>query len=298
MLYYILLIGATMLNTINNVCLYKKYQTTAGTGLWANIIYMIINGIVSAILPGAVLIFTNGSLQTTLYSVLFATATVVSAALALICMLKVYEQGQIAVINLLVTVGGIVFPSLWGIFVWKEEISLQKYLAIILMLGAIFLMIDRKGEKSNKKLTWLYIVIILCNCLVTLLGKQHQIEQVYETVDTLSFSIWVGIIRVLLFTCLGAVYFFVNKVTPRCQGGLNKTIRYATFSSITSGGSYILTLFMAIGLPIVIATSLGAGIAIVMGLLLTWLIYREKLTVKQWVGVLLSFVGVILFLNA
>ena len=304
MLYYALFVVATMINQINSVCLYKKYQTTTGTGLVANVIYMIINGIVSSILPTAVILFLKRGLEATPYSLIFATATVICAAVSLICMLKVYERGQIAIVNILVTIGGIVLPCLWGVLVWKEELSMQALLAIVIMIGAVFFMFDKNGEKLDKKSSWMYVIIILCTSLLTLLSKQHQIEKVYETVDTISYSIWVGVIRTVLFVGIGILYVIKNgqsegelihKGFPSQPKG---TVLYATLSSIASGGCYILTLFTATVLPVVITSPLGTGIGMVMSSLLPWLIYEEQLTGKQWAGIVLSFIGVFLFLLA
>ena len=113
--YYTVFIAATLLAQVNSVCIYKKYQLTAGTSLAASVLYMIINGIVSAIVPGIVILATGAKLEFTLYSLIIATATVICAAVSLILQFKAYEEGQIATVNIMVTIGGIVIPCLWGV---------------------------------------------------------------------------------------------------------------------------------------------------------------------------------------
>lgn len=296
MIYYVLFVGGIMISQINTVLLYKKYQMTAGTDLWANIIYMIINGIVSAAFSGAIIFFSKGVLQVTLYSLLFATATVISAAVGLICTLKVYERGQIAIVNILVTIGGIVLPCLWGILFLKENLSLQEVIAIIIMLCAVTFILEKKSKEFDGKQILMCVVIILCNCLVTILGKQHQVETAYETVDTLSYSVWVGVIRTVLFLGLGLVFLGCKK--GKCGFlSISKTAFYASLSSVASAGSYIITLFTATVLPIVITSPLSAGLGMIMTSFLPWLIYHEKLTKRMWIGFALGFIGVLLFLT-
>ena len=57
--YYAIFIAATLLTQVNSVYIYKKYQLTAGTSLAAGMLYMITNGIVSAIVPAAVILATG-----------------------------------------------------------------------------------------------------------------------------------------------------------------------------------------------------------------------------------------------
>ena len=57
--YYAMFIAATLVTQVNSVYIYKKYQLTAGTSLPASVLYMIINGIVSAIVPAIVIATTK-----------------------------------------------------------------------------------------------------------------------------------------------------------------------------------------------------------------------------------------------
>ena len=295
MLYYLLFIGGMIVSQINSVALYKKYQLIAGTALRANVLYMIVNGVISALAPGLVLLISRKEFQVTPYSLVFATATVICSAISLILMLKVYEKGQIAIINILVTVGGIILPCLWGVLFLNEELSGRSIMAILIMIGAVFFVIDRNGEKIKKDLIWMCVVIVIANCMITMLGKQHQIEVRYDTVDTLSFSIWVGVIRTILFGTLGIPYL-VCKAGWRRVPGVSKSVTLAVISSVVSSCCYIITLVTAMVLPVVITSPLGTGIGMVMSSFLPWVLYREKLKKKQIVGVILSFIGVILFL--
>jgi len=292
--YYTIFIVATLLAQVNSVYIYKKYQVTAGTSLAANVLYMIINGIVSAVVPGIVILATGAKLEFTLYSLIIAAATVICAAVSLILQFKAYEEGQIATVNIMVTIGGIVIPCLWGVIFLKEELSAKGLVGILLMLGAVVLIMGKSGEKMNKRLIWMYLTMVLCACFVTMLGKMHQVETVYETVDTLSYSVWVGVVRTILFV------FFIPVLLKRDGRKALKyekgPVVYATISSVLSGSCYIATLFTAIVLPVVITSPLGTGIGILMSAFLPWITYHEKLEKKQLWGVLLSFVGVLVYL--
>jgi len=255
---------------------------------------MVINGIVSAIVSALVLLFGADSFETTPYSLIFATATVVVAALNTIFIFKAYEKGQIATANICMTVGGIVLQCAWGVLFLKEAFSAKDLIAIVLMLIAVFLIMDRNGERLDKKLIWLYVLIVLSSCAINMLSKQHQVETVYETVNTLSYSVWIGVIRTVIFTCC-IPYLFFKKGKEALHFSKNAYV-YATGSSVFSGSCYILQLFTAVVLPIVITSPLSTGVGILMSTLLPWFIYHEKMNKKQMAGVLLSLVGSVMFL--
>lgn len=294
-MYYILFVAITVLSQINSVYLYKKYQLTAGTTFRSNVLYMFINGIVSALLPLAILFASGNSLQVTPYSLIFASGTVICSASALILTFRVYELGQIAIVNIMTTIGGIVLPCLWGVLFLKEELSLQSFIAILIMLGAVFFIMSQNNEKLQKNLIWMYLLIILCNCLVTMLSKQHQVEKVYATVDTYSYSVWVGIIRTILFGVLAIPFLLKNKGIREVPQAKKSSV-LAVLASAVSGACYIVTLFTAVVLPVVITSPLGTGIGILMSTFLPWLIYHEKLNKRQLIGIALSFAGILLFL--
>lgn len=292
--YYAMFIAATLVTQVNSVYIYKKYQLTAGTSLPASVLYMIINGIVSAIVPAIVIAATGAKLEFTPYSLIFAAATVICAAVSTILQFKAYEEGQIATVNIMVTIGGIVIPSLWGVLFLKEELSVQGMIGILLMLCAVVLIMGKSGEKLNKKLVWMYLTMVLCACLVTMLGKQHQVETRYATVDTLSYSVWIGVVRTVLFAML--IPYLLKRDGKKVLKFEKAPVAYATVSSVLSGGAYIVTLFTAAVLPVVITSPLGTGIGILMSSFLPWITYHEKLEKKQLWGVALSFVGVLVYL--
>lgn len=295
--FFSLYIFSVLLNAVNAFYLYKKYQLTAGTSLWANTIYLIINGIVSAIFPIILLLIRGESLQCSTYSILVALAIVICSALGTISHMKAYALGKIATVNILSTVGGIILSCAWGIFVLRESLSIPKAVAIGVMLLSTILIRTEKNDSTKKGAIRFYLAVIFMTLLgsaVSILNKQHQVETHFTTIDTLSFSVWVAVIRTVLFGMIAAIQL-LRHGKPTVQF-LRPTIGYAAASSLISGGCYIITLFTSIVLPIVITSPLGTGLNILLSTLLPWLFYREHLNKEQIAGVFFSFAGVIMFL--
>lgn len=295
--FFSLYIFSVLLNAVNAFYLYKKYQLTAGTSLWANTVYLIINGVVSAIFPIILLLIRGERLQYSTYSFLVALAIVICSALGTISHMKAYAMGKIATVNVLSTVGGIVLSCTWGILVLRESLSLGDAVAIGIMLFSTVLIRAEKSKSTGKGTLHFYLTVIFMIFLgsaVSILNKQHQVEANFATIDTLSFSVWVALIRTVLFSIIAVMQLFhPHKTTIQFP---KSVFAYAAVSSLISGGCYIITLFTSTVLPIVITSPLGTGLNILLSTLFPWIFYRESLNKTQIAGVLLSFAGVIMFL--
>ena len=295
--FYSLYIFSVLLNAINSFYLYKKYQLTAGTSLWANTVYLIINGLISAIFPAVLLLIRKQTLQFSFYSFLAALTIVICSALGTVLHMKAYALGKIATVSILSTVGGIILSCAWGILMLHESLTIMETVAIGIMLLATVLVSSEQQNSAKKGTLRFYLtvlVMILADSAVSILNKQHQVETQFTTVDTLSFSIWVALIRTVLFSFVALVLLF-RQGKPAVPFPCT-VYGYATASSLISGGCYIITLFTGTVLPIVITSPLGTGLNILLCSVLPWVFYRERLSKKQMIGVVFALLGVIMFL--
>ncbi|MBQ9543604.1 MAG: EamA family transporter [Clostridia bacterium] len=292
--YYALFLAACLGGSLNSVWLYKKYQQSAGTELSSDVVYLVINGVVSALVSAGVIVFTGRKLEFTWFSLAIAAAIVISSAVNVIGTLKAYEKGQIATVNIVNTVGTIILSCLWGVTVLGETLTASRTVAIALMLAATFLITFTGDKKSSKGMILIYVLVVIGGSLVSILNKQHQVETNFATVDTLSFSFLAASVRTVIFG-IAAVVMRLKKG----KGALKipgRSALFASASSFVSGSCYILTLFTAIYLPIVVTSPLSTGLSIIVSALFPWIFYREKLNVRQIAGVALSIAGALWFL--
>ncbi|MBQ2748712.1 MAG: hypothetical protein IJF34_02905 [Clostridia bacterium] len=293
--FYALYIFSMLLSSLNSVYLYKKFQLTAGTSLQANTMYLIINGVVSAIVPGILMIVRGQPLECTPYSLIVALIIMVCAAANTAAQLKAYSLGKIATVNILATVGSIILSCAWGVLVLRETLTFFDVIAIgLMLLSTLLIRGTDQGGKQGKGILWLYGLVILFSSIISILNKQHQVEATFETVDTLSFSVWIGIIRTVIFT--GVALIILAKSGKSAFAFSRASVGYATASSVISGSCYIITLFTGTVLPIVVTSPLGTGLGIIMSSILPWVFYKERLSRRQIIGILFSLSGAILFL--
>lgn len=292
--YYLLHMLALTLTQIYGLVFMKKFQLSAGTSLRSNTLFMIINGTVSAIVPVFLIMVQKSTLQFTCYSFLMATIIVILSAIDAILRLKAYEQGQIAIVNIVSTLGSIIFSCLWGVLVLHESVSVLNIVAIGIMLVAVLIVSRTDNEKINLKLLWIYAIISLSNSFVNIFSKQHQVEKTFATVDTMSFCVWVGIVRTAVFLVIALILLL--KQGRQALRFSRSSAGYATIASVVAITSYIITLITSVVLPIVVTSPLGVGFGIVMSVLLPWIVYREHLSKRQWLGAALSLLGTLMFL--
>jgi len=291
-IYYVLFIITyfiTVLGTYEN----KKYQMTAGTGLYATIVYMIINGIVSALVSFLVLLGNGETFEITVYSLLFALATVVCAAGSTVATFKAYEKGKMSVVTTFAAIGSIIISCTYGMVFLKEQLTMVQTASVALMVIAVVIVLFQNKVKADKSILGLLFAAVIASGLVSILGKQHQVEQGYKTVNTLSYSIWVGVIRTLFFSVLLCVVRIKGK-----RGALQltkKTVGCATAASVFSGLAYILSLTVLKVLPITIVSTFGTALNISLTAVMARVAYKEKLSKRQIAGIVLCMIGIFLF---
>lgn len=291
---YYLIFACTCFISTCGTYLNKKYQLTAGTGRSATAVYMIVNGIVSALLPAVMFFFADESLEMTPYSLVFAFATVMCAAIATVGTLKAYEKGQIATVTTFTTVGSIVMSCAWGILFLKERITVEQAIAIILMLIAVLIVTVRKDVEIDRNVLWFLVLAAVASSFTSVLSKQHQVEKTYATVNTLSYSFWVGIIRSVIFG-LFLLCDTRKKNGEEMQKLSGASFGYAIGASAISGFCYIINLITAAVLPITITSPLGTALSIFLSAIMARVAYHEKTTKKQMAGIVLCVVGIFIF---
>lgn len=294
-IYYILFI-LTYVITMFGAYANKKYQITAGTGLFATSVYMIINGIVSALVSIAALIASGESFEITMYSLISALATVICAAISTVGTFKAYERGQMSVVTTFTAIGSIIMSCAWGLIFLKERLTIRQTAAISLMVIAVLIVLIQKNTRVDKSILGLLLLTIVTSGLVSILGKQHQVEMNYSTVNTMCYSVWVGIIRAIVFSIV-LCYLIFKKQKEDLH--LSKTVLgSAGAASVFSGLSYILSLIVLKVLPLTIVSTFGTALNIFLTAIMAWIAYKEKMTKKQIIGIVLCIVGIFLFTGA
>lgn len=292
----ILLFASVFLSVSATFLFTKKYQQLAGSGLFADAVFLLINGVGSALVSLIPLIVSKTALEISPYSAIMAFALVAGSAINQIAVFKIFQQGTVIIVSLINTIGGITIPCIAG-FIWLDEpLSFVKVAAIVLVLFAIMLYCYEKESKFFKSSTTLWCLLcFISSGLVGLLSKLHQIETHFEVANTYSFSFWIGVARTLIFLPL---VFLFNK-SKRFSDSERKPDFNACFMAICAtllgGVSYLMSLFCAKNIPASIMFPFNYGLAVVLSAIFGRIFCKERFTFRKLAGLGICIVGIIIF---
>ena len=252
---------------------------------------------VSAFVAVVVLFVWNGGFHVSWFTlalgVLFGVITAVQRVFSAKAM-QIGPWAYTAVISSLSTI----IPTMSGAVIWGEKIAAVQGVGIALMIICILLASDVKKDDSKKSLRWMIYcgIVFLTTGSIGVLQKLHQntpymdelgefliialgIAAVFSAVlavvsrheirkDDLKSNL-LGIIPLGIMIFTGAAVAVNNRLNLFLSGALDSSVMFP----ITNGGGLMLT-------------TLAATV-----------IFRERLSKKQWIGLGIGLIAVILLCN-
>ncbi|MBQ8510868.1 MAG: hypothetical protein IJ493_13285 [Clostridia bacterium] len=212
------------------------------------------------------------------FGLLFGGVTVVQS----VCNLMALARGPMH-ITLLITCSSMVIPSLSGVFLSGEELSVIKPLLILLLIGCIYLSIDRR-DSTGFKPGWAVFtgIAFLCQAAVGVMQKVQQ-SSAYagETSAFLASA----------FLCslgFAAVMALISKPAPASLESGGKPGWQMTVPALICGVCVFLqndlNLKLSGRLPSQVFFPLVNGGSLFLCTLAAVVLFREKLTRRQCVG--------------
>ncbi len=228
--------------------------------------------------------FTSGvSLFTAVLGVLFGIFTILSNVFTI----KALSSGPMH-ITILVTTSSMLIPAVFGMILSNETPSLFKIFSMLMLIGFIYL----GGEKnSNGKVSKKWII----NCLITffsagiigILQKIHQLSPHKNELFSFLFC---------AFACAFAFAVIIAKKQREENSARFSKKHYITaiICGICIFAMNLINLKLSGIIPSQIFFPLVNGGAIVLSSISSALIFREKMTVKQIIGLIGGIISMIL----
>lgn len=287
---YFLLTVSTLLLALN-FTIQKVYQRRQGTSSASSFGFNALLGLCTAIL----FFFINGCkigfswfslIGTILFNGLVVSYTIIG--------FKLLQRGTIAMYTLFLMSGGMTVPYIYGLLFLGEPFSVQRTVALILMLTGVILSNIGK-EKVDVKSLLMCISVFIINGFTSVVSKVHQIETVFPTVNTTEFVLLGGICK---FIFAGILYVTVRKQSRQKEekSFFALPLFLIIASALASGVSSLLQLLGAKTLPATVLYPFITGGSIVASSLAGVLFFKEKLSKNLIVGIILCFVSTLLFL--
>lgn len=205
---------------------------------------------------------------------------------------QMMEAGKMASYTLFLMSGGMIVPYIVGIFALGEPVTLARSLGLAAIVGGV-MFANGMGERMNRRLWRRGILVFLLNGMVSVVSKLHQIEDKMETVPTLSFVFLGGLCSFALCSVAWMVCREKGKKTPPV---VLHAFPIMLTAAAASGASSFLQLLGAKNLPATVLYPMVTGGNIILTALAGHFIFQEKLTKQMSAGILLCFLGTLLFL--
>ncbi len=228
---------------------------------------------------------TKIGFKTLIYLILSGAATGASW----LCYFKALKYGKVNKVAPIDKSSTILTMILAFIFL-HEQITMLKMVCIVLIGSGTYLMIERKGtdEKSQEKSNWLVWAVLsaVFAALTSILGK-IGISDIDSTLGTA--------IRTSVVLFMAWMVVFVSNSSYDTQNIMGKNLYYLVVSGITTGLSWLCYYKALQDGPASIVVPIDK-LSIVVTILFSYIVLKEKLTRKSLSGLLLLVLGTLLLL--
>jgi drug/metabolite transporter (DMT)-like permease len=251
-------------------------------------------------------------------ALIYALAGTLYSVLGLI----IVRLGKLSVYMIFLMLGGMLIPFVYGIVFLNETLTGGRIVGIVFLIISLFMpFIGLKRSKTassdcapvHKGNQKLYIILCICvfflNGCVSTVSKVHQINK--SALDTNEFLVWINFFNLVLSALVFGIYklyILLNAKNKKYRENPNFTkserektavlsvlLLLSIIALFTCGGGLLLMLG-AKSLPASVLFPLTTGGTIILTSLAGWIFFKERIHFSLGIGLVLTFIGTMLFL--
>lgn len=262
-------------------------------------IFNVITSVVAAITLFAV----SGTLKASTFTVILAIVFGLTTAIQRVAHLQALEMGPFSYTSVIVSLSMLI-PTLSGAAVWGESIHIIQIIGIVLMIGCLVLSVDFSGEQKKSSMKWLLfcgLAFIGCGA-IGVMQKWHQ-NTAYK--EELNQFLVIAFITSAVYSAISvAIAKKSAKAQPAETGAPAKRKLLSTtpvimmiICGICIAVNNILNLYLSGAMDSAIFFPVVNGGGLILTTLSALVLFKEKLSTKRWIGILLGIIAVILLCN-
>ena len=245
------------------------------------------------------------NLQASLFTVLLALLFGIITALQSIFNLQALAYGPLSYTTVIVSLSMLI-PTLSGAIFWNETVVPIQIVGVVLMVGCFILSVNTSGEQKKATFKWLVhcAITFVCTGAIGLMQKIHQSSAHRDELDAF-------LIIAFVFSCIyaatGWALLSIKKKSEPAAETVAATDRKPILGLLPLGLMVIsgvciainnkLNLFLSGVMDSAIFFPVVNGVGLILTSLAAFLIFREKLTKRQWIGLALGIVAVLCLCN-
>ena len=273
--------------------IFKKVYTNRSTGGMTGVyMFSAIGCIVSAV----VLFLWGGFGDTSVYTILLGALFGIVVSLQGIFTTIAMMIGPMTYTVVIVSCST-VFTALSGFFFFGEKIGVLQLVGIVLMVGSFLFATEKKEGEKKGSLKWL-VFCLLSFVMCGSIGFMQKLHQTSPHASELNSFLIISFAVSFLFSLLFALVYMKKEKLPLIEKSEKGSVDWLIFAiAVISGVCVAANHKLNLGLSGVIPTAVFFPVVNGGNLVLTTLsaliIFREKLTKKQWIGVVLGTASVL-----
>ncbi len=288
--------AATLLAYTTSGVIKKLYSRRFGNIKAAKYIYNSITSVVSAL----VLCIWGGIGSISTFTLLLGCAFGVVTAIQQITNLKALEIGPLSYTSVIISLSTLI-PTLSGALIWDENIVWNQVLGIVLMMLCFVLSVEKKSGEGKMSFSWLLysLAAFLCTGMI---GVMQKVRGKSDYPDEINGFLIVAFAVSFVYSVTSALVISKKeKAKDDTQTEQNKTdrsvIKYVfliALAGVCVAANNKLNLFLADALDSAVFYPIVNGGGLVLMSICAIAFFKEKLSLKQWCGLLIGIISVVL----
>lgn len=272
----------------------RKHFSTKTKGNAPIFIFSFITSTVSVIVLFIWSGFSSLSTFTILLSILFGIVT----SLSTLFNLKALEIGPLSYTTVIISCSTVI-TAISGTLFFNEKINLSHYIGIALMVACIILSVN-KGNDKKASIKWLILCLIAFTAcgLIGLMQKFHQ-SSIYK--NQLNEFLILAFTTSAIFSIILFFYFHKkekNKIFINKDNKFNYLLLVLVIvTGVCVAVNNRLNLFLSGVMPSAVFFPIVNGGGLILTTLFALIFFKEKLSLKQWIGLFLGGLSLMFLCN-
>jgi len=270
----------------------KKLYTNREEGLFGTFLYTAVGSLVSALL----LLLPNGFGEASVFTLLLGALFGLVVTLQLVTNLVALHLGPMAYTTVIISFSTLI-TALSGILFFDEQLTLLKGIGIFLMLASFVFAANEKAEKKRANFRWILFCAIsfFMSGAIGIMQKVHQTSPHREELN--AFLVIAFVVSTILSAGV-ALFFWKRGKQTKGNAPKSGSLQFFLFSlmvinGICTGLNHRLNLYLSGVMESAIFFPIVNGGGLILATIAALLLFREKLSSRQWVGIGLGIASVV-----
>ena len=239
--------------------------------------------------------FGNISTFSLVFGILFGVVTF----LANIMLLSAFSLGPWSYTYVMICLS-MLMPAFSGALFWGDKIGILQYVGTLLMIVCIILSVDKKADDKKANIKWLLCTVaaFLMSGSIGIMQKVHQTSQYKNELNGfLIVSFFAGAVLSLVSALISKIK--EKQGTEKKEGikSWKEIVALAVIFvliGVSTAANHKLNLYLSGVLPSAVFFPAVNGGPLVLASLTAFIFFKERLSKKQWIGLLIGTAAVFL----